>query len=92
LAGLWRAAIEIPIPNSYLHDLQNHPRANILVGDRQMAVRSEVLGLVERAVLWPQLIAIAPTHEPYAQRAEREIPPVWLRPESAAHDSQPKRP
>lgn len=69
-------------PDWFLN-LQQEPRASIRIGDREVAVRAEVLGPAERAALWPRLVALAPTYDEYARKTEREIPLVWLRPASS---------
>ena len=65
---------------AWFYNLTSNPQVTIQIRNRQMAAHAEQAGPEQRKQLWADLVKIAPAYEPYAQRTQREIPMIILRP------------
>jgi deazaflavin-dependent oxidoreductase (nitroreductase family) len=66
---------------AWVHNLARHPdRAWIEVGNRRLKVRPETLRGEERARVWREIVAQAPTYASYPEKTDREIPLIRLTP------------
>jgi len=59
-------------------NLRETPAATVCIDRRVRAVDTRLATREERAVLWPQLIALAPTYDTYQKGTRREIPLLIL--------------
>ena len=62
----------------WFRNLVATPRARVETTDGSLAVNARTAPGDERALLWPQLLAIYPNYERDSQRTERELPVVIL--------------
>ncbi len=67
-----------PEDPDWVRNLRENPLATVFVNRRSRAVLTRLASQEERALLWPRLIAFAPTYEAYQQGTQREIPLVIL--------------
>lgn len=70
-----------PEDPQWYKNLQADPSAGVLVGTRRVTARARTAGADERDALWAQMARIWPQYDEYAQKTDREIPIVLLRPE-----------
>jgi deazaflavin-dependent oxidoreductase (nitroreductase family) len=59
-------------------NLRERPAATIYIRRQARPANTRFATTAERAALWPQLIAVAPTYEGYQRGTRREIPLVIL--------------
>ena len=64
-------------PNWYLN-LQANPQVQVQIRANQFSAAARTANAAERAVHWPQLVALFPGFERYQSRTERQIPVVIL--------------
>jgi len=62
----------------WFHNLVATPRARVETNQGALDVATRTVAGDERAMLWPQLLAIYPNYERDRQRTERELPAVIL--------------
>ncbi len=67
-----------PQDPDWVGNLLKTPAATIYLERRPRKVCARIASAAERAHLWPQLIAVAPTYAGYQARIERQIPLVIL--------------
>jgi F420H(2)-dependent quinone reductase len=67
-----------PDDPDWVRNLREIPAATVYIDRRAKSVNTRLATAQERAALWPQLIALAPTYEGYQQNTQREIPLVIL--------------
>jgi deazaflavin-dependent oxidoreductase (nitroreductase family) len=67
-----------PEDPDWVGNLHETPVASVCMDRRARPVRCRPATREERALLWPQLIAFAPTYEAYQQGTRREIPLIIL--------------
>jgi F420H(2)-dependent quinone reductase len=67
-----------PEDPDWVRNLRTTPSATICIDRRVRSVTAFLASPEERALLWPRLIAVAPTYEAYQSATPREIPLVIL--------------
>ena len=67
-----------PDDPDWIRNLRATPAATVHINRRAKSVATRFATPAERASLWPQLIAAAPTYEGYQQGTNREIPLVII--------------
>jgi deazaflavin-dependent oxidoreductase (nitroreductase family) len=67
-----------PEDPDWVQNLRQSPRATVYVDRRPRTVTTRIATAQERAALWPQLVAFAPTYAGYQARVAREIPLILL--------------
>jgi len=65
---------------AWFHNLKNHPRVAVQIGNKQLTAMAEVANPTLRQQLWAKFVERAPGYGPYEKRTSREIPIVLLRP------------
>ena len=65
---------------AWSHNLDASPAASVNVNGRDVAVRAERMGGVEKALVWPRLVGIIPQFDVYVTRTDRNIKVYRLRP------------
>lgn len=74
-------------PDWYLN-LQDHPEVEVQVGPDVFAATAHTASATTKAALWPMMARIWPDYDHYAEKTDRDIPVVVLRPhagEGLAH-------
>ncbi|MEV4313370.1 nitroreductase family deazaflavin-dependent oxidoreductase [Actinocrispum sp. NPDC049592] len=66
---------------AWFNNLLADPSVGVQVGTRRLTARARVATPAERETLWPQMAAIFPLYNEYAQKTDREIPIVLLTPQ-----------
>lgn len=67
-----------PDDPDWIRNLRATPAATVHINRRARLVTTRFATAAERASLWPQLIAAAPTYEAYQKGTSREIPLVII--------------
>ena len=62
----------------WVRNLIETPAATVYAERRTRSVAARIASKEERAILWPELVAFAPTYEGYQKGTSREIPLVIL--------------
>jgi deazaflavin-dependent oxidoreductase (nitroreductase family) len=62
----------------WVRNLQANPAAAAYIDRRRRNITTRVASTAERARLWPQLVALAPTYEGYQRGTSREIPLILI--------------
>jgi deazaflavin-dependent oxidoreductase (nitroreductase family) len=69
----------LPKDPQWFHNLVAHPETRVQIkGERSRLVRARVADAVERAELWPRLVALYADFATYQTTTDREIPVVVL--------------
>ncbi len=58
----------------WVRNLRKTPEATALINRKKRAVKLRIADAEERARLWPQIIAFAPSYDEYQKGTKREIP------------------
>ena len=66
-------------PPAWWLNLQANPNALVQIGSERHEVRATTATPLEKAVLWPRLVALYPGYAEYQERTTRPIPVVVLR-------------
>lgn len=66
---------------AWFSNLQSEPSVGVQVGTRRFTARARVASPAERETLWPQMAAIFPLYNEYAEKTDRVIPIVLLTPQ-----------
>ena len=69
-----------PTDPQWYRNLLADPSAGVMVGTRAFTAHARTARPDERGELWSTMVSIFPTYESYAERTDREIPIVLLRP------------
>ncbi len=72
-----------PIDPDWVHNLRHTPAATVYIHRRAHRVAGRIATSDERAVLWPKLVAAAPTYAAYQKGTSREIPLVIIEQEES---------
>jgi len=67
-----------PEDPDWVQNLRHCPRALVYLNRKPHRVNTRIATAAERAVLWPQLTAFAPTYAGYQAGVAREIPLILL--------------
>jgi deazaflavin-dependent oxidoreductase (nitroreductase family) len=67
-----------PEDPDWVCNLRAAPAARICINRRSQPVKTRLATPAERALLWPELVALAPTYGDYQRATHREIPLVIL--------------
>lgn len=62
----------------WFHNVVADPAVTVQIGRERTPMRAAVADAAERAVLWPQLVALYPDYDSYQSWTDREIPVVVL--------------
>src|SRR5262245_3346603 len=65
---------------SWFKNLEANPEVEVEVGSRTMAMTARQATQVEKAALWPRLVAMYRSYDDYQARTTRDIPVVLLTP------------
>lgn len=70
-----------PEDPAWYKNLVDEPSVGVQVGTRRFTATARTASSAEREPLWAQMAQIFPTYDEYAQKTDREIPIVLLRPQ-----------
>lgn len=65
----------------WYHNLVDHPEVEVQVAANRFTATARVASPEEKAELWPNMTAIWPAYDDYAEQTDRDIPVVLLTPE-----------